>query len=440
MHCDSLGKGVAVVETAGGVLSPAPSGNLQADVYRVFDFPTILIGDGKLGGIGNTITSFESLWTRGYAVDAIVLFDYKKYGNRSFLRHHLIKRQLASVWGIEPPPKLEERSDDSRPHDLDDYYEQIHASRGMKAILNRIKVQERVRARERDILTTNTIKSVWHPFTQHQTRSQADVMSIDSAYGDFFVTTKTPAAKELNSSNTPIDQMPLTQLPHHERIPAFDGSASWWTQGFGHGDHSLALTAAHAAGRYGHVMFANATHAPAQQLVSKLLHVLGGKMQKVFFSDNGSTGVEVAIKMALKVSSRMYGWDSKKTDIGIIGLQESYHGDTIGAMDCSQPSIFNSKVDWYQGRGIWFDYPKVKMTNGKWVIEQPPSLQADVENNEFLNMDDIFDLDNRKASSIFTTYVSHILTRLSAEINAGKKLGALIMEPVILGAGGMIMP
>ncbi|CAM9287981.1 unnamed protein product, partial [Hapterophycus canaliculatus] len=65
---------LVLVEAAGGVLSPAPSGSLQADAFRPMRLPVLLVGDGKLGGIGATLSALESLRTRGYSVLGIALF------------------------------------------------------------------------------------------------------------------------------------------------------------------------------------------------------------------------------------------------------------------------------------------------------------------------------------------------------------------------------
>ena len=64
---------LVLVEAAGGVLSPAPSGSLQADAFRPMRLPVLLVGDGKLGGIGATLSALESLRTRGYSVLGIAL-------------------------------------------------------------------------------------------------------------------------------------------------------------------------------------------------------------------------------------------------------------------------------------------------------------------------------------------------------------------------------
>ena len=81
-----------VVETAGGVLSPAPSKTLQADVYRSLRLPIILVGDSRLGGITTTLTAYESLRSRGYTVHAMVLIEHpgtSKYGNVLMIQEHL---------------------------------------------------------------------------------------------------------------------------------------------------------------------------------------------------------------------------------------------------------------------------------------------------------------------------------------------------------------
>lgn len=64
---------LVLVESAGGVLSPAPSGSLQADAFRPIRLPVLLVGDGRLGGIGATLSALESLRTRGYSVLGVAL-------------------------------------------------------------------------------------------------------------------------------------------------------------------------------------------------------------------------------------------------------------------------------------------------------------------------------------------------------------------------------
>ena len=150
--------------------------------------------------------------------------------------------------------------------------------------------------------------------------------------------------------------------------------------------------------------------------------------------------MEVAAKMALTAACERYKWDVPKGDVGILGLKGSYHGDTIGTMDCSEPSIYNEKVHWYQGRGYWFDFPQVKQKDGTWIVEPPAGMEEEFgSKTSFDSLNDIFDIESRYLSSTATKYGEHIQSTLKRLVQEeGKTFGALIMEPVILGAGGML--
>ena len=82
-----------LVETAGGVLSPSPDGTLQADVLRLTRQPALVVGDGRLGGISNTLMALEALLSRQYRVAAVLLFaddaDEARLGNAAFLQAQL---------------------------------------------------------------------------------------------------------------------------------------------------------------------------------------------------------------------------------------------------------------------------------------------------------------------------------------------------------------
>jgi adenosylmethionine-8-amino-7-oxononanoate aminotransferase len=125
----------------------------------------------------------------------------------------------------------------------------------------------------------------------------------------------------------------------------FDGPASWWTQGV---DEKLAVVLnralAYGAGRYGHVLFPENATEVSLELARRLLDGVGkGWASRVFYSDNGSTAVEVAIKMALRKYMHDHALmsladaDLDLLDFGIIGLEGSYHGDTLAAMDIQVP-------------------------------------------------------------------------------------------------------
>jgi dethiobiotin synthetase/adenosylmethionine--8-amino-7-oxononanoate aminotransferase len=411
---------VAVVETAGGVLSPAPSGNVQADLYRPLRLPALLVGDHRLGGIGSTISSWESLHVRGYDVNSVLIFEESRYDNHTYLRDYFKERGILTL-SLPPPPELKSSQAEDE-QSMRQYYESASSSSSLEECIDNIIRTHDQRLSSLQSLPKRADSSIWHPFMQHTERSEQNILAIDSAYGDYFQTHNSTASGSKEGN----------QLK-----PAFDGSASWWTQGLGHGNPALALTAAHAAGRYGHVMFAGAAHEPAVSLSETLLQNIGNpRLTKAFFTDNGSTGMEVAVKMGLKAASKRYGW-SPDDEILILGLKGSYHGDTIGTMDLSEPSTYNKKVEWYSGRGHWFDFPLVKMQEGKWIVEPPAGMEEEFGPvRSFSTLDEIFALSGRKADA--ERYESYIKSSLEALTAEGKKFGALIMEPVILGAGGML--
>ena len=432
--------GLTIVETAGGVLSPGPSGVPQADIFRPLRLPVILVGDHRLGGIASTISAAESLLLRGYDIAAVICFDDQgKYHNAEYLKEYFLRKNIRAVT-LSWIPELEGCTEEEERKAMKRYYEKHSESYEMNELSRIIIKQHEDRLYTMDKLAARTRKVIWHPFTQHKhTTNTDDILVFDSAYGDYFQTKHTPASLTgLSKSGRPKD---VTDKPIF--YPAFDGSASWWTQGLGHGNPTLSLAAAYAAGRYGHVMFAGATHEPAVTLAETLLQGMNNpRLAKCFYTDDGSTAAEVGIKMALRATCKRYEWDGSTEKIGILGLKGSYHGDTIGAMDASEPNIFNEKTDWYRGRGYWFDFPTVKMKMGEWVVESPPGMAEELGGQElFPHLDDVFDFEARGKGTgrRWWLYEQYIRNKLDDLVKRqGLKFGALVMEPILLGAGGMI--
>jgi dethiobiotin synthetase/adenosylmethionine--8-amino-7-oxononanoate aminotransferase len=337
------GDGIGLVETAGGVLSPNPHTGLQADLYRPFRLPAVLVGDSRLGGISTSLSSFESLYLRGYDLSSFVLFEDEVYKNHDYLNEYFQKKNIRTFTIPSPPEQAATLEQDVQA--MQHYYDTVSESEPIQRVLEMFEQQHQARISSLESMAEEAHDKIWYPFTQHQDRIKRDIMVVDSAYDDDFAalttTASTPPAKSADS---------ILQ-------PAMDASSSWWTQGLGHGNPELSLAAAYAAGRYGHVMFASAINQPAIELTKLLLEGHNNpRLAKVFFTDNGSTGMEVAIKMALRATCQRYGWNHNDDDIKILGLRGSYHGDTMGVMDASEPSVYNAKVEWYQPRGCKFSF------------------------------------------------------------------------------------
>jgi adenosylmethionine-8-amino-7-oxononanoate aminotransferase len=114
-----------------------------------------------------------------------------------------------------------------------------------------------------------------------------------------------------------------------------DGISSWWVTLHGHAHPRIAAAIAEQAARLEQVIFAGFTHEPAIKLAEGLIAMSPPGLSKVFYSDNGSTAVEVAIKMALQY------WRNRGEDRNVIvALDGAYHGDTFGAMSVSERGVF----------------------------------------------------------------------------------------------------
>ncbi|KAK5989372.1 Bifunctional dethiobiotin synthetase/adenosylmethionine-8-amino-7-oxononanoate aminotransferase [Cladobotryum mycophilum] len=422
--CASQGKGWLFLETAGGVHSPAPTGTTQAELYMPLRIPVVLIGDYRLGGISQTISAFESLKIRGYDVESVLVFKDGKYDNFSYLSDYFKEHHDIPVAGMTPPPERG-NSLDIDVKAMTEYYDQRSREPGTQNILSLLSRRHEERIARLESMPGKALESIWFPFTQHKLIPPEDVMVIDSAHGDYF---QTLSPSHRNSSTA--DESLIRA--------SFDGSASWWTQGLGHGNTKLTLAAAYAAGRYGHVIFPSAVQEPALALTETLLDGMkSDRLSRVFFSDNGSTGIEVGLKMGLRAAKLRYGWDADEK-LGVLGLKGSYHGDTIGALDSAEPSGFNAKIEWYDSKGYWFDYPVVMCVDGVWQVRVPDDLREDLGTDSgFGSLRDIFDIQGREQRGDHIIYEKFITKTLEGLQAQGRRFGSLILEPVILGAGGM---
>lgn len=114
-----------------------------------------------------------------------------------------------------------------------------------------------------------------------------------------------------------------------------DAVSSWWVNLHGHSNPIIAEAITHQAKKLEHVIFAGFTHEPAIRLAENLLSILPSNQSKLFFSDNGSTAVEVALKMAIQYWKNQ-GKEKKK----IVAIEGAYHGDTFGSMSVGDRGIF----------------------------------------------------------------------------------------------------
>ena len=212
---------------------------------------------------------------------------------------------------------------------------------------------------------------IWHPFTQEKTAPE--VISIKKASG--------------------------TYLYDHNDKAYLDLISSWWVNLHGHGHPEIAKSIYEQAKILQHVIFAGFTHEPAVTLCEDLQDILPLALCKFFFSDNGSTAVEVALKMAYQYW-RNLGIHEKTTFLSFDG---GYHGDTFGAMAVGGKSGFHN-----QFKDLFFNVLS---------IPYPDTWDGDCQ----------VDLKEQKAIEILGEYLDKY----------HQKIAAIILEPLIQGASGM---
>jgi adenosylmethionine-8-amino-7-oxononanoate aminotransferase len=216
---------------------------------------------------------------------------------------------------------------------------------------------------------------LWHPFTQEGV--DPPPLSIRSGKGVFIET--------------------------QDGRQILDAISSWWVNIHGHAHPAIAEAVAKQAARLEHVLFAGFSHEPAEELAARLGKIVPAPLRHVFFSDDGSTAVEVALKLALQYWKNS-GRPRKQT---IVALENAYHGDTVGAMSVSDDSPFTAAFDSLR--------IPVLRTHSAYCAHCPVGLTRATCQIECLNK----------------------LERMLSEQR--DEIAVVIVEPLLQGAGGMIV-
>ncbi|MCE2744090.1 MAG: adenosylmethionine--8-amino-7-oxononanoate transaminase [Fluviicola sp.] len=165
---------------------------------------------------------------------------------------------------------------------------------------------------------------VWHPFTQMKTAGEP--LDIVKAKGSY--------------------------LYDREGKSYLDCNSSWWVNVHGHCHTHMTKKITEQIKQIDHIIFAGATHEQAVKLADRVVKLLPDHFQKVFFSDNGSTAVEVAIKMVFQ-----YWYNLNQPKKRILALEGAYHGDTFGAMSVGQRDYFNKPFEPFFFDVDYLDFP-----------------------------------------------------------------------------------
>jgi adenosylmethionine-8-amino-7-oxononanoate aminotransferase len=284
-----------LIETFGGPLSPLTDDVLQIDLIRSFGLPVVLVTPSAVGAVGRTLQAAAALEGHGIRPAAVALIGPDDdYAVEQIARH----LGVIPVVGLSLPPG--EWTPDSLANAASFLRDRLDTVRAASMFSSPGPSQE---------ILLRDAAWVWHPYTPLQ--SEVPPLPVVAAEGEFLI------------------------LADGRRI--IDGISSWWTILHGHRPPAIMRAIREATHRLDHVLFAGATHPHAVELADSLLQSMpwepGGR---VFYSDNGSTAVEVALTLAYQ--SWCHRGEPQRTLF--VGFENGYHGDTFGAMSVGRDPLF----------------------------------------------------------------------------------------------------
>lgn len=221
------------------------------------------------------------------------------------------------------------------------------------------------------------LRYIWHPYTQMKDCRKCPPILIARAKG--------------------------VKLYDSKGRSYYDAISSWWCNIHGHNHCKINSAITRQLKSLDHTLFAGFTHRPAIELAEEIVSITPSNLTKVFYSDNGSTAVEVALKMSLQYWHNL----GKINKIKFISLDHGYHGDTIGAMSVSGVDLFNQKF-----KPLFFKSFKAP---SPYCYRCPLNKERSTCNIECAGA------------------LEQLLKKKSQEVSA------IILEPLVMAAGGMII-
>lgn len=316
-----------IVEGAGGALVPIAPGQDMADLMLHLGLPVVVAARSGLGTLNHTLLTIEALRNRGIVIAGVALLGTKNQENKrdiEVLGRVPVTIELPMLSPLTPESL---RTEATRLSELLGTWLLAGASLPDESFPGA--------ALSPEAITAMDSRHVWHPFTQAETAPPA---------------------------------IPIVR-GRGEMLFAADGRqfvdlvSSWWVNPHGHAHPRIARAIAVQAARLEQVLFAEFTHQPAALLAEKLCAVLPQGLNRVFYTDNGSTAVEVALKMA----HQYWRNQGQPERTHFAAFKGGYHGDTVGAMSVGMSSGYYAgfenlvfQVDFLDCPATWHDDPDVQ--------------------------------------------------------------------------------
>ncbi len=358
---------VMLVEGAGGLLVPVTGNYLMADLARDLGGELVIVARLGLGTINHTLLTVREAQRQGIPVAGIIFCDAtgRVRGIPERTNPRAVK-ELAGVPVLGEVPFLK----DTRA---------VAVARACRGKMNLKKLLSVPAPHGRGLVAMDK-KYVWHPFTQMQdwiAGVPGEPLVIDRGEGSYLI--DTAGRKYL------------------------DGASSLWVNVHGHRKRQLDEALRAQIGKLAHSTLLGLSNTPAILLAKELVGIAPRGLAKVFYSDNGSTAVEIAIKMAYQYWQNK--GDAKRTAIAHLG--NSYHGDTLGSVSVGGIDLFHKVYRKLVFKALRIDMP------------------------------DCYRAPDGKS---YPGYAFEAVDRFEALVKKERgRIAALVLEPLVQGAAGMIM-
>lgn len=304
-----------IIEGAGGVLVPITQDYLMIDLIKDLGYPVVLVGRTRLGTINHTLLTLEALRNRSIPIAGLVFNNPEpEIGDICEQTNPEVIEAFGQVPILGIFPHLSDMASQ----------EEGGARRAIEALaFDHLKLPQLSQVSDDGCLCQEQKqrsaelkawdkKYLWHPFTQMQSWVKDDPLVIEEGRGVY-----------------------LIDSDGQEYI---DGVASLWTNVHGHRKQAIDQAINRQLSKIAHSTFLGLTHAPAIILAKRLIELAPEGLSRVFYSDNGATACEIALKMSYQYWQQQ-GRSEKK---GFIYFENSYHGDTLGAVSVGGLELFHS--------------------------------------------------------------------------------------------------
>ena len=289
-----------IVEGIGGLLVPIKKDYLVSDFIRDLDIPVIIVARAGLGTINHTLLTQKSALDYGLVVKGVIINSFKKKGIAEETNPQVL-RELLDVPLLGRLPFIKNLSNKKFFYSLASWFEK---NLNLDSIIKEEKLDTvRLIKQDKDFL--------WHPFTQMKDWLKDEPLIVSEAKGCYLKDTRGRWY--------------------------LDGVSSLWVNIHGHRKREIDSAIIKQLNKVAHSTLLGLGSQPAIELAKEIIAIAPEGLAKVFYSDSGSTAVEIALKMAYQY------WQLRgQAKTKFVHLENSYHGDTIGAVSVGGVDLFHN--------------------------------------------------------------------------------------------------